>query len=55
MKAAFITAPCPAEGIQFADLPQPQPRSGEVRVRVRAARRRGSERTHHRMHNIRTG
>lgn len=36
MKAAFITAPCPAEGIQFADLPQPQPRSGEVLVRVRA-------------------
>ena len=36
MKAAFITAPGPAEGIQFGELPQPQPRAGEVLVRVRA-------------------
>jgi NADPH:quinone reductase len=36
VKAAFITAPCPAEGIQFADLPPPQPRAGEALVRVRA-------------------
>ncbi|MBI5802225.1 MAG: NADPH:quinone reductase [Verrucomicrobia bacterium] len=36
MKAAFITVPCPAEGIQFGELPQPQPRAGEVLVRVRA-------------------
>ena len=36
MKAAFITAPCPADGIQFGELPQPQPRVGEVLVRVRA-------------------
>ena len=37
MKAAFITAPCPADGIQFGDLPQPQPRAAEALVRVRAA------------------
>jgi len=36
MKAAFITAPCPADGIQFGDLPQPQPRAVEALVRVRA-------------------
>ncbi len=36
MKAAFINAPCPAEGIQFGELPQPQPRAGEVLIRVRA-------------------
>ncbi len=36
MKAAFITAPCPAEGIQFGDLPQPEPRAGEALIRVRA-------------------
>jgi len=36
MKAAFINAPCPADGIQFGDLPQPQPRAVEALVRVRA-------------------
>ncbi len=36
MKAAFVTVPGPAESIQFGELPQPQPRAGEVLVRVRA-------------------
>jgi NADPH2:quinone reductase len=36
VKAAYITAPCHAESIHFGDLPQPQPRAGEVLVRVRA-------------------
>lgn len=36
MKAAYINAPGPADSIVFGDLPQPQPRAGEVLVRVRA-------------------
>ncbi|NDE97798.1 MAG: NADPH:quinone reductase, partial [Verrucomicrobia bacterium] len=36
MKAAYINAPGPADTLIFGDLPQPQPRPGEVLVRVRA-------------------
>lgn len=36
MKAAYITAPGPAESIVFGDLPDPQLKPGEVLVRVRA-------------------
>jgi NADPH2:quinone reductase len=36
MKAAFIDAPGPAEVIRFDELPTPDPKEGEVRVRVGA-------------------
>ena len=36
MKAAYINAPGPADSLIYGDLPQPQPRAGEVLVRVRA-------------------
>jgi NADPH2:quinone reductase len=36
MKAAYITAPGPAESILFGELPQPEPRPGEVLIRVHA-------------------
>lgn len=37
MKAAFLDATGPPEVIQFGELPTPDPKPGEVRVRVRAA------------------
>ena len=36
MKAAYIEAPGPPEVIQYGDVPTPQPKEGEVRVRVGA-------------------
>lgn len=36
MKAAFIDQPGPPEGIQFGDLPTPEPGEGEVLVKVAA-------------------
>lgn len=36
MKAAYINAPGPADSLIYGDLSQPQPRAGEVLVRVRA-------------------
>lgn len=36
MKAAYINAPGPADSLSYGDLPQPQPRAGEMLVRVRA-------------------
>jgi NADPH2:quinone reductase len=36
MKAAYINQPGPPESIIYGDLPDPQPKSGEVLVRVRA-------------------
>jgi NADPH2:quinone reductase len=36
MKAAFIDRPGPPESIRFGELPRPEPRAGEVLVRVRA-------------------
>lgn len=36
MKAAFIHEPGPAEAIQWGDLPDPQPQTGQVLVRVEA-------------------
>ena len=37
MKAAYIEAPGPPEAIRYGDLPAPEPKSGEVRIRVGAA------------------
>jgi NADPH2:quinone reductase len=37
MKAAYINAPCPPEFIQLGDLPTPEPKAGEVRVRIASA------------------
>lgn len=37
MKASYITAFGPPEAIRFGDLPTPEPKPGEVRVKVRAA------------------
>jgi NADPH:quinone reductase len=37
MKAAYLESPGPPEVICYGDLPQPQPKSGEVLVRVKAA------------------
>ncbi len=36
MKAAYIEQPGPAENIRYGDLPDPQPREGEVLVRIGA-------------------
>ncbi len=36
MKAAYIEAPGPAEAIRYGELPTPEPKAGEVRVRVGA-------------------
>ena len=36
MKAAYIEAPGPPEAIRYGDLPTPQPKDGEVLVRVAA-------------------
>ena len=37
MKAAFIRETGPAESIQVGELPMPEPKAGQVRVRVQAA------------------
>lgn len=37
MKAAFIRATGPADSIEIGDLPTPEPKGGQVRVRVQAA------------------
>jgi NADPH2:quinone reductase len=37
MKAAFYESPGPPDVIRYGDLPTPQPKAGEVLVRVRAA------------------
>ena len=37
MKAAFIDAPGPAESLQYGDLPSPEPKAGEVLVRIAAS------------------
>lgn len=37
MKAAYLEAPGAPEVIRYADLPTPEPKAGEVRVRVAAA------------------
>ncbi len=36
MKAAYIEAPGPPEAIHYGDLPTPEPKAGEARVRVAA-------------------
>jgi len=36
MKAAYITQPGPADTIVYGDLPDPQPKAGQVLVRVKA-------------------
>jgi NADPH2:quinone reductase len=36
MKAAYIEQPGPPENIVYGDLPQPQPKQGQVLVRVKA-------------------
>ncbi len=37
MKAAFIDAPGPPESLQYGDLPTPEPKAGEVLVRIAAS------------------
>jgi NADPH2:quinone reductase len=37
MKAAYFESPGPPETLKFGDLPTPEPRAGEVLVRVKAA------------------
>jgi NADPH2:quinone reductase len=37
MKAAYIQAPGPAEAIRVGDLPRPEPKQGEILIRVQAA------------------
>lgn len=37
MKAAYYDQPGPPDVLQYGDLPTPEPRAGEVRVRVKAA------------------
>jgi NADPH:quinone reductase len=37
MKAAYVEAPGPPDAIRFGDLPRPEPKQGEVLVRVKAA------------------
>ena len=36
MKAAYIEQPGPPDNIVYGDLPQPQPKPGQVLVRVKA-------------------
>lgn len=37
MKAAFLDSPGPPESLQYGDLPTPEPKSGEVLVRIAAS------------------